>query len=290
MADQASELRELVRQRSEAISHASRPGARIVTLLGGKGGVGTTSIAVNLASYWARNKNRVLLIDTDFQQGNVATFCGVTPRATTRDILSDSAIEKAILQTADSLDLLCARSEDGNHLDETAWNSSTDPRKLFRRLAKLSQYEIIVVDAGNRIDRMTREAHRASELTVAISTADLPALMDTYKAIKQLHREPSQAKFGTLVNMEPDRPTGQEVHRRIEIAAHQFLGLKTNELGSLSMSAEMVAAANTGIPIVRAKADCLISGQIAKLAETIEKQLTQSQADTKTGRLKSTAA
>lgn len=88
MADQANDLRNLVLRASRPSPTASQP-PKLVVVTGGKGGVGTTTIAVNLAISLARDGRRVVLVDADLDGADAGTLCRVDePSSTVADILS----------------------------------------------------------------------------------------------------------------------------------------------------------------------------------------------------------
>ncbi len=276
MVDQASELRQLVLERAEGLKTPGENRAKFVTLFAGKGGVGTTSAAVNLANSFFREGYKTLLVDADLDHGDVATLCGLTPRMAVRDLLAGrNSLEKAILAAHGGVDVLCGIGTHDTSENES-WMlplPSDGPKRLFRNLTEMQSYDLIVVDAGNRVNRIALEAWNVADLVVAVTTADLPSLMDTYKAIKGFHGESDNKTVGTLVNMESDDETIAEVHQRIATASKRFLGLEVSFFGSLEMAANMIKAANSGTPIVLADPLSRIAEEVTEIGRTILGQL-----------------
>ena len=77
MLDQANDLRELVRQCAVPQARPAGPSPRRIVLCGGKEGVGTTTLGVNLAVLLAQSGTRTVLVDT--AQGSRHTPCAVRP-------------------------------------------------------------------------------------------------------------------------------------------------------------------------------------------------------------------
>ena len=88
MIDQAEALRTLVRDRVASSTREGRaPEVFTVAVTSGKGGVGKTTIAVNLALLLARKGRAVRMVDADFGLSNAEVLMGVTPRFNLEDVL-----------------------------------------------------------------------------------------------------------------------------------------------------------------------------------------------------------
>ena len=66
---------------------AAGPPPRLMVLVGGKGGVGVTTLAVNLSVGLAEQGARVVVVDADLYRSDVAVLCGIAERATVEDVL-----------------------------------------------------------------------------------------------------------------------------------------------------------------------------------------------------------
>src|SRR3954451_7110685 len=98
MADQADGLRRLVQARSEATAVAEPPAgpralpapakARSLVLTSGKGGVGTSNLALNLAIALGALGHRVVLVDADLGLANIDLLCDLAPAHDLGDVLA----------------------------------------------------------------------------------------------------------------------------------------------------------------------------------------------------------
>ena len=87
MHDQANELRNLV-LRARASLQCAVPPPRLIVLTGGKGGVGTTTVAINVAVSLGQLGKRVVLVDADLRRGDVAAMCGLKEDYNVADVMS----------------------------------------------------------------------------------------------------------------------------------------------------------------------------------------------------------
>ena len=88
MRDQAAELRQLVLRSIQQDATGDGAAPRLLLVAGGKGGVGTTTLAVNVSVAMALNGSRVVLADADLYRADVAPLCGLTEQGSVADVLT----------------------------------------------------------------------------------------------------------------------------------------------------------------------------------------------------------
>jgi flagellar biosynthesis protein FlhG len=267
MIDQANQLRQLVRQcaRMECATAAERPA--IVQVTGGKGGVGTTTVAVNLAAALAARGKRTVLVDADPRGGNVALLCGVDESRSLADVLAGRRTAAAALTTGPG----------GIRLLSGGWNSgrtADDPpaatQRLLGQLHNLGdEADVVVVDVGNGPSSVKRCFWQAADLRLLVTTPDTAAVLDSYASIKGLAlRDNSPAVF-TLVNLVSTKKAARSVHARLAQACRRFLGFEPLAAGYVPADAQLAAAARAAAPLVLAARQSDASRQFHRLAETI---------------------
>jgi flagellar biosynthesis protein FlhG len=231
MFDQAHDLRRLASQRIRpAVAHEGRRPSLLVTA-GGKGGVGTTTVAIQLAAALTPTGQRVVLVDADPRGGDVALRCGAEERHNLGDLLSGRRAWGEVVETApNGLRLVagCRWPDDwGNH-------SSTASQDWVERLtAPNSQADVIVVDIGNGLDRAARRICQAAEAIVMVTSSETAAVMGTFAAIKTLTRSaggPNQsdrlAPLYLRVNKARSTREARTIHYRLERACRRLLGVE----------------------------------------------------------------
>jgi pilus assembly protein CpaE len=165
------------------------PGNKIVTVFGVKGGVGTTTIATNLAINLAeRAPDDVVLVDLNLQLGTVALFLNLQSAYTIIDILNHlddlapSILRDALAKHSSGVHLLTgpARLEDadvirGSHIDQIL--------TLLR-----STFRYIVIDANDVLDEVTLKVLDESDSILTVFTSDLPAIYNTHQCLDIFQR------------------------------------------------------------------------------------------------------
>jgi len=246
--DQANQLRRLVRQRGEADFSQRAPRPRLVLLSGGKGGVGTTTVAVNLAVALAGRGWRTVLVDADPRGGNVAVLCGLEERFTLADVLARRRTLPESLQSGPGGIRVLAGDWRWNRLpgEKTALGN-----RLLAQLEGLdTQADVIVVDAGNGPNDALRPLVRAADMVLAVTTAETPAVLDTYAWIKTLAADGIAAAVHTLVNRVPSAEVARSVQDRLSRACRRFLALDLPGAGHVPADRQAGRAIAAGAPLV----------------------------------------
>ncbi len=228
----------------------ARPRVRSIALTSGKGGVGKTSIATNLAIAFARQGRRVLLVDGDLSLANVDLLLGVVPQKNLGDVVFGRAsVEEVALKTTDGVLLLPSASG----VDELADLDDFRRERLLRELARLeSAVELILLDTGSGIGRQTIHLARAADQVVVVTTPEPTAFSDAYATLKVLSQGRIAGRPGLVVNMVATPEEGRETERRIRLVAERFLHLKPEYFGHVALDAAVGNSVRRQQPLLRA--------------------------------------
>jgi flagellar biosynthesis protein FlhG len=206
---------------ASAAGHAA-PGAIVVS--GGRAGVGATTLAVELASALTREALRVVLIDANTAQPDVARRCNLAPRASIADVLSGGKNIHEVLQLGPAGMQILA----GGPADQLAAALGARAiQRLLKQTRSLGPHaDWLVVDAGNQPSEMAAQWWSAAQHLLVVTSPDAAAVMDSYALIKTLlaHRAISQAP-ALVVNQAANEAEARDVHRRIDQSCRRFLGL-----------------------------------------------------------------
>lgn len=182
-----TEFVEIVHNLKEEMSNTEPlESCKIISTFSNKGGIGKTSIAVNLAMELAQaTKEKVALIDLNLQLGDVATFLDMTP-AFAMDYISNN------IQNLDETELLNTLSKYKNtslyvladplNIDKSQEITAEQIKNILNVLKKTFSY--IVIDIGTNIDSKTITALDMSDLILLIAIVNLPAIRSTQRCME----------------------------------------------------------------------------------------------------------
>jgi flagellar biosynthesis protein FlhG len=267
MPDQANSLRQLVLAGTAEHSLAGGIRPRIALVAGGKGGVGTTTMALNLAVALSQRGVRAALIDADPRGGDAATLCRLNDAFSLADVLAGRCTVAESLQPGPG----------GIHVLAGVWAlervSDYPPTacdSLFAQFAGLTDVaDWILVDVGRATASIAVRMWHAADLMLLVTTADDDAVMDTYAAIKTLYVSKQSAGLATLVNAVPRPTDGNEVHDRLARACRRFLGFEPASVGCVESDPQVRRATALGDPFVLMMPTATVARQVSRAARNL---------------------
>jgi flagellar biosynthesis protein FlhG len=232
MLDQAYALRQLV-QSAPAAARNKPFLPPMIVVAGGRTGVGTTTVAVNVAAALVDQGERVVLVDGAARDGDLAQVAGVSPaiqRSLNEVLAGDCSACEALAAGPAGTRVLANRRNCATGLDV----SRPAQQRLFAELQSLAtDADLLVIDAGSGATPwMRRFWLRARLVVVVTTTADL-ALMDSYAVIKRNIGEGVYADIRVLANQCDSDAAACEVYARLSNACQRFLSRTMRALPAL---------------------------------------------------------
>jgi pilus assembly protein CpaE len=174
---------------------------RIVAVFSPKGGVGTTTIATNLAMLLAsRRPDRVVIVDMDLQFGQVATHLNVEVKRS----LADVARDEAALRESELLRTYAIRHDSGLHV--LAAPPTPELAELFTTAhveavleTIVGTYDLVVVDAGSELDDRTMAIFEKADNVVLVVNPEMAALKAVHSLLDYLNEAGSVGAKTTFV-------------------------------------------------------------------------------------------
>jgi len=214
---------------------------RTIAVTSGKGGVGKTNIATNLAMIFRRYKKRVLLIDLDLGLANIDILLGLRPEYTLQDVIEGrKQMKDIILQGPDGIKFVPASSG----IEELTSLSEKQKEALFKGFCDLDEeLDIVIVDTGAGISSNVLSFVLASNEILLITTPEPTAITDAYAMIKALSRKKKDLNIKLLVNLSNSREEAELTMKKIASVTHRFLNINVQYLGYLLQDPNIPIAA-----------------------------------------------
>lgn len=226
MADQAEKLREIMRNRSAQ----PRKNSRIITVSSGKGGVGKTNIAINMAIAYAQLGKRVIVMDADLGLANVNVVLGVIPRYNLYHLIrQQKKLKDILLDTNYGIQIVAGASG----FAKIANLSEEERRGFIDELCELSSADIIIIDTSAGVSNNVLSFVAAADDAIIVTTPEPTAITDAYGIVKIIATEIDNLELGLklVVNRVRSVTEGRKVAERVINIAGQFLNLKLDYLG-----------------------------------------------------------
>ncbi|MEP2616350.1 AAA family ATPase, partial [Marinobacter alexandrii] len=204
---------------------------RTIAITGGKGGVGKTSVALNLALTLARQEKRVLLLDGDTDLANVSIMVGMYPKQTLANVIAgECRLQDTLLETDYGLHIVPGASG----VQECMDMGPTDSLRVLRALSHLeSQYDYVIIDTAAGLQAPSLHMIASAELACIVVTPDPASLTDAFSLIKVILRRGYKRVPSVLVNMAQGASQARSVFQRLDSAAQRHLGLSLHYMGGI---------------------------------------------------------
>ncbi|MEW6771527.1 MAG: MinD/ParA family protein [Bacillota bacterium] len=230
MPDQAHRLRTLIKNTCHQPAFRTA-GPRIIAVTSGKGGVGKTSLVVNLGLVLARQARRVLLFDADLGLANIEVLLGITPPYTLYEFLyGRKGIEEIVCPGPYGLQIISG----GSGMQELA---NLDPNQRQRVLELLpylrTRTDFLLVDTGAGISRTVLGFVAAAEEVIVVITPEPTSLTDAYGLLKILARFKVHSEAKLVVNRARDEKDARQAAHKLQLVCDKFLGFRLGYLGTI---------------------------------------------------------
>ena len=245
--DQAANLRKLAGERNESASvvgagttilerteleETSEPETRrgrVIAVTSGKGGVGKSTLSVNLAIALGRLGQTVLLFDGDLGLANINVLMGIIPEFSIYEVLKGKKkLSDIIIPTGFGIDIIAG----ANGISQLA-NLTDAQRDLFvEQLAELEGYDLLMIDTGAGVGANVLGLVLPADDIIVVTTPEPTAITDAYGMIKSIvAASGAEKKIKLIVNRAPSAIEARRVADRLMSISGQFLKTGVESLG-----------------------------------------------------------
>jgi flagellar biosynthesis protein FlhG len=282
MVDQATQLRSLVRERAGNSSAGAAPGAgaagapprapqkraSVIAVTSGKGGVGKSNVAVNLAIQLAAGGKAVVLLDADLGLANADVLCNVDLRSNLAHVIArKKELHEVMVDAPGGFSLIGGASGLARMADLT----DADRQRLVDALGDLEAHaDVILIDTGAGISPNVLSFTRAADHVLVVTTPEPTAITDAYAVVKVLSRDGGERRVSLLVNQVRSANEAKVVHGRIAQVAKQFLGVSVLDAGYVVIDEVVPQAVRRRTPFVLVNPAAPASRCVAQLAMRLQ--------------------
>lgn len=245
--DQAEQLRNIIK----ASSQPQRPLARVITVTSGKGGVGKSNTAINLAIQFRKMGQRVIILDADFGLANIEIMFGAVPKhnlfdliyqgKNIRDIITWGPMEVGFISGGSGIAGMSNLSKD--YLNY-----------IIQNLVELDEMaDTIIVDTGAGISDAVLEFLVASGEILLVTTPEPTSITDSYSLLKALSRHPRYSAETTQIKVIANKVFGEAeaeaLYAKLDAVVGRYLKVPITYLGMIPQDNQLAKAVMQQMPV-----------------------------------------
>lgn len=243
--DQAAQLR-IIKANMQ-----SKPLARVITVTSGKGGVGKSNTAINLAIQFRKMGKRVIILDADFGLANIEIMFGAVPKHNLYDLIYQGKSIKDIITWGP---MEVGFISGGSGIAGMANLGREYLTYIIRNLAELDSIaDIIIIDTGAGISDAVLEFLVASGEILLVTTPEPTSITDSYSLLKALYRHPRFREADTKVKMLANRvekeEDGKVLYNKLNAVVTRYLKIPMSYLGSIPWDMQLSKAVMQQTPV-----------------------------------------
>lgn len=204
-------------------------GMRVISVTSGKGGVGKTNIAANLAYLLSRLNKKALVLDADAGLANIDVILGINSRYNLYHVLKgEKSLSETVIDGPGGIKILPSASGILEMTDLSCGQKLT----LIDELNALNEaLDFMIIDTGAGISSNVMYFNMVAKEIIVVTSPDPTALTDAYALIKVLYQRYAKKRFRLLVNMVRNPSEAKEIYERLSHTTNHFLNLTIEYLG-----------------------------------------------------------
>lgn len=273
--DQAQNLRNIVKKNTVVKENEKK--SRIITVTSGKGGVGKTSVSINLAIQFRLQGKSVIIFDADFGLANIEVMIGAIPKYNLSDLIyRGKYLNDIIMKGPMDIGFISGGSGISGFGDLTKEQLTY----LVYKIKELeSMADIIIIDTGAGISSAVMDFVVVSNEVILVTTPEPTSITDSYSLLKALNKrddfDKSQNHIKIVANRVRSYEEGANLYNKLNVVVNKFLNFNIEFLGIIENDENMSKAVIQQKPISMAYPNSKGAKSFKKISDTLlEKKTT----------------
>lgn len=273
--DQAQNLRNIVKKNTVVKENEKK--SRIITVTSGKGGVGKTSVSINLAIQFRLQGKSVIIFDADFGLANIEVMIGAIPKYNLSDLIyRGKDLNDIIMKGPMDIGFISGGSGISGFGDLTKEQLTY----LVYKIKELeSMADIIIIDTGAGISSAVMDFVVVSNEVILVTTPEPTSITDSYSLLKALNKrddfDKSQNHIKIVANRVRNYEEGANLYNKLNVVVNKFLNFNIEFLGIIENDENMSKAVIQQKPISMAYPNSKGAKSFKKISDTLlEKKTT----------------
>jgi flagellar biosynthesis protein FlhG len=267
---------QIEKRKTSGTTRGPSPVTRVISFASGKGGVGKSTLVLNVAVALAEQGRSVLLLDADLGLANLDVLLGLRPKATLHDVIRGTHhIRDVVLPGPSGISIIPAASG----VEEILQLSAQERQFLLDAIEQQAgNYEYLLIDTGAGIGEQVLWFAGASAEVVCVVTPEPTSLTDAYALIKVLSKRYGQRSISAIVNMAQQTVPGdlsssaERTFYRLARAVDRFLHTELSYLGFVPEDSAVRDAVCAQQALLREFPSSAAARAVRKVADTIERE------------------
>jgi len=221
--------------------------ANVITITSGKGGVGKTSISLNLSLSLVSQGHRVCLFDADLGLANVNVLTGIFPEHGLDAVISgEKKLADIMVRNFQGVDIIPGSSG----VEKMADLTGAEAQRLIQAFLQMGSYDYFIFDTSAGISAQVMAFCRASHQMVLVITPEPTSLTDAYSLLKVLSRSASRSlpPVRVVVNQVKTAASARSAYAKLKETVKKFLSLKITALGIVARDANVPISVVSQVP------------------------------------------